>query len=77
MTNYESYPDAGNKECEENNGCTWAGQFAFLEGRKSKSWAKRQAPYNVISVHSKESKKYKLKTFQTKQGEKEIEAKVL
>lgn len=37
-TNYESYPDPGSEECVEYNGCTWAGQFAACEGKKSEAW---------------------------------------
>jgi hypothetical protein len=37
-TNYESYPDSGSEECIEFNGCTWEGQFAACDGKKSEPW---------------------------------------
>jgi len=73
LTNYESYPDPGSPECIEYNGCLWAGQFAFVSGVKPESWVKAN---NIISVHSKDAAKYKLKTLRIRQGNKTIDAKV-
>lgn len=73
LTNYESFPLPGSPECVEFNGCEWAGQFAFLNGKQTLSWVKAN---NIISIHSKDAGKYKLKTFRIKQGNKQIDAKV-
>lgn len=73
LTNYESYPDPGSPECIEYNGCLWAGQFAFVSGVKPESWVKAN---NIISIHSKDAAKYKLKTLRIRQGNKTIDAKV-
>ncbi len=45
-TNYESYPDPGSEECVEYSGCTWAGQFAACDGKKSKAWVEA---HNIAS----------------------------
>lgn len=73
LTNYESFPLPGSPECVEFNGCTWAGQFAFLNDKQTLSWVKAN---NIISIHSKDAGKYKLKTFRIRQGNKQIDAKV-
>lgn len=73
LTNYESYPLPGSPECVEFNGCTWAGMFAFLNDKQTLSWVKAN---NIISIHSKDAGKYKLKTFRIRQGSKQIDAKV-
>jgi len=73
LTNYESYPAPGSEECIANNGCEWEGQFAALDDRMPESWVKAN---NIISVHSKDFAKYKLKTFRLRQGSKQIDAKV-
>lgn len=73
LTNYESYPDPGSEECIKFNGCTWAGQFAFLSGKQPLSWVKAN---NIISIHSKDAGKYKLKTLRLRKGNKTIDAKV-
>lgn len=73
LTNYESYPDPGSEECIKYNGCFWAGQFAFISGVKPESWVKAN---NIISIHSKDAAKYKLKTLRIRQGNKTIDAKV-
>ncbi len=73
LTNYESYPDPGSEECLEYNGCTWAGMFAALDGKQSEEWVKAN---NIIAIHSKDFKMYKLKTLRLKKGTKTIDAKV-
>src|SRR5688500_7789125 len=37
LTNFESYPTS-EEECEDFNGCQWAGWFAFLEHRQTPAW---------------------------------------
>jgi hypothetical protein len=73
LTNFESYPDPGSEECREFNGCTWAGQFAFVDGKQPESWVKS---HNIAAVHSKDASKYKLKTLRLRQGTKQIDVKV-
>lgn len=73
LTHYESYPDPGSEECLKYNGCQWAGMFAALSGKQPESWVKAN---NIIAVHSKDFKKYKLKTFRLKKGNASIDAKV-
>jgi hypothetical protein len=72
LTNYESYPTS-EEECHEYNGCEYEGEFAFVDGKKSKDWVKK---HNIISINKKDSKKYKLKTFAIRQGTKSINATV-
>jgi hypothetical protein len=73
LTHYESFPDPGSEECIKYNGCTWAGQFAALEGKQSESWVRSN---NIASVHSKDFEKYKLKTLRIRKGASQIDAKV-
>jgi hypothetical protein len=73
LTNFESYPDPGSEECQEYNGCTWAGQFAFVDGKKSKNWVKA---HNIVAVHERDAGKYKLKTLRLKKGSDTIDVKV-
>jgi hypothetical protein len=73
LTNFESYPDPDSEECREYNGCTWAGYFAFVNGRKPESWVRRN---NIIAVHSRDANRYKLKTFRLKKNGRTIDAKV-
>ena len=73
LTWFTSYPDPGSEECLEFNGCTWAGQFAALNGKQPESWVKAN---NIIAVHEKDFSKYRLKTFRIKQGANTIDAKV-
>lgn len=46
-TNFESYPDPGSEECIKYNGCTWAGEFAFCDGKKPESWVKQ---HDIVAV---------------------------
>jgi len=73
LTNFESYPAPDSEECREFNGCTWAGQFAFVSGKQPLSWVKS---HNIIAVHQKDGKKYRLKTLRLSKGGKTIDAKV-
>jgi hypothetical protein len=73
LTNFESYPDPNSEECIKYNGCTWAGQFAALNGKQPESWVKAN---NIAAVHSKHFEQYKLKTLRLRQGSKQIDVKV-
>jgi hypothetical protein len=73
LTNFESYPDPGSEECREFNGCFWAGQFAFVDGKKPLSWV---MSHNIIAVHERDGNRYRLKTFQLKKNNRTINAKV-
>ena len=71
LTWYTSWPDPGSEECIEYNGCTWAGYFAGVEGQKSEEWVKE---HNIIAVHEKDWKQYKLKTFRLRMNGSTIDA---
>jgi hypothetical protein len=73
LTNFTSYPDPNSEECREYNGCTWAGQFAFVDGTQPKSWVQS---HNIAAVHSRDAGAYKLKTLRLKQGSHQIDVKV-
>jgi hypothetical protein len=73
LTNFTSYPDPNSDECVNYNGCLWAGQFAFVDGKQSESWVQS---HNIIAVHSKDAGVYKLKTLRLRQGTKQIDVKV-
>ncbi|WP_437326025.1 hypothetical protein [Sorangium sp. So ce381] len=73
LTEFESYPDPGSEECIEYNGCTWAGQFAALDGKQPESWVREN---NIAAVHSKDFERYKLKTLRLRKNGKEIDVKV-
>ncbi|MDB5105129.1 MAG: putative exported protein [Fibrobacteres bacterium] len=73
LTWFESYPDPGSEECIQYNGCTWAGQFAALDGKQPESWVKAN---NICAVHERDFAKYKLKTLRLVQGTKTIDVKV-
>ena len=73
LTNFTSYPDPNSEECREYNGCTWAGQFAFVAGKQSKSWVQS---HNIAAVHQKDASKYRLKTLRLKKGTKQMDVKV-
>jgi hypothetical protein len=70
MTNFTSYPDPGSEECIKFNGCTWAGQFAALDGKQPLEWVKS---HNIAAVHERDFNKYKLKTLRLKKGGKQID----
>jgi len=71
LTNYESYPDPNSEECIVYNGCTWAGYFAFVNGKQTESWVRAN---NIIAVHSNDAQTYRLKTLRLRQGTKQIDA---
>ena len=73
LTWCESYPNPGSEECLKYNGCTWAGQFAAVNGTQPQSWVKAN---NIAAVHEKDFAKYKLKTLRLVQGAKTIDVKV-
>jgi hypothetical protein len=73
LTTFTSYPDPGSEECIEYNGCTWAGQFAFLSGTQAESWVKAN---NIAAIHSKDAATYRLKTLRVRQGTRQIDVKV-
>lgn len=71
LTWYISWPDPGSEECIEYNGCEWAGYFAGLSDQQSEEWV---SEHNIISIHEKDWKQYKLKTFRLRQNGKTIDA---
>ena len=74
LTWYTSWPEPGSEECEDYNGCTWAGRFAGVEGQMSEEWV---AAHNIIAIHEKDWNQYKLKTFRLSKGGYTIDAQVL
>jgi Ricin-type beta-trefoil lectin domain len=73
LTNFTSYPDPGSDECTNYNGCMWAGQFAFVDGKQSVQWV---MSHNIIAVHERDAGTYALKTLRLKQGSHQIDATV-
>jgi hypothetical protein len=73
LTNFESYPDPDSDECKNYNGCMWAGQFAFVDGKQTESWVMM---HNIVAVHSRDAKTYKLKNLRLRQGSKELDVTV-
>ena len=71
LTNFESYPDPNSEECIRYNGCTWAGQFAFVSGKQTEQWVR---DHNIAAVHEKDANTYKLKTLRVRQGTLQIDA---
>ena len=71
LTWYTSWPEPGSEECEDYNGCTWAGWFAGLEDQQTEEWV---SEHNIIAVHEKDWDKYKLKTFRLRQNGRTIDA---
>ena len=71
LTWYTSWPEPGSEECIEYNGCTWAGYFAGVEGQMTEEWVSQ---HNIIAVHEKDWKKYKLKTFRLRMNGSTIDA---
>jgi hypothetical protein len=70
LTNFESYPDPGSEECIEYNGCTWAGQFAGIDGTQTEQWVME---HNIAAVHSADFEQYKLKTLRLRMEGDEID----
>jgi hypothetical protein len=71
LTWYTSWPEPGSEECEDYNGCTWAGWFAGLDEQQTEEWV---SEHNIIAVHEKDWETYKLKTFRLKQNGRTIDA---
>lgn len=65
LTWYTSWPEPGSEECEDYNGCTWAGWFAGLEDQQTEEWV---SEHNIIAVHEKDWNTYKLKTFRLRKN---------
>ena len=71
LTWYTSWPEPGSEECIEYNGCTWAGYFAGVDGQMTEEWVSQ---HNIIAVHEKDWKQYKLKTFRLRMNGSTIDA---
>ena len=71
LTWYTSWPEPGSEECEDYNGCTWAGWFAGLEDQQTEEWV---SEHNIIAIHEKDWDIYKLKTFRLRKGGYTIDA---
>ena len=71
LTWYISWPEPESEECIEYNGCEWAGYFAGLSDQQTEEWV---SEHNIISIHEKDWKKYKLKTFRLRQNGKSLDA---
>lgn len=71
LTWYTSWPEPGSEECEDYNGCTWAGWFAGLDDQQTEEWV---SEHNIIAIHEKDWNQYKLKTFRIRQGNRTIDA---
>lgn len=65
LTWYTSWPEPGSEECEDYNGCSWAGWFAGLEDQQTEEWV---SEHNIIAVHEKDWNTYKLKTFRLRKN---------
>ena len=70
LTWFESYPDPNSEECIRYNGCQWAGQFAFVDGKQSEQWVR---DHNIAAVHEKDASAYRLKTLHLRQSTREID----
>jgi hypothetical protein len=73
LTNFTSYPEPGSDECEDFNGCKWAGYFAFVDGRQSETWVMN---HNIVAVHSRDGDEYGLKTLRLRKDGDEIDVTV-
>ena len=71
LTWYTSWPEPGSEECEDYNGCTWAGWFAGLDEQQTEEWV---SEHNIIAVHEKDWDTYKLKTFRLRKNGHTIDA---
>ena len=71
LTWYTSWPEPDSEECIEYNGCTWTGYFAGVEGQMTEEWVSQ---HNIIAVHEKDWKQYKLKTFRLRMNGSTIDA---
>ena len=73
LTNFTSYPEPGSEECEDFNGCEWAGRFAFVEGQQSEAWVMQ---HNIAAVHSDDADEYALKTLRLRSDDRRIDVTV-
>jgi hypothetical protein len=73
LTNFESYPDPNSEECQEFNGCTWEGKFAFVEGKQTENWVMM---HHIVAVHSRDADEYGLKTLRLRMDGDEIDVTV-
>ena len=71
LTWYTSWPEPGSEECEDYNGCTWAGWFAGLDEQQTEEWV---SEHNIIAIHEKDWDTYKLKTFRLRKSGHTIDA---
>ena len=71
LTWYTSWPEPGSEECEDYNGCTWAGWFAGLDEQQTEEWV---SEHNIIAIHEKDFDTYKLKTFRLRKNGHTIDA---
>jgi hypothetical protein len=70
LTNFTSYPEPGSEECEEFNGCTWAGHFAFVDGQQSEAWV---MSHNIAAVHADDGDAYALRTLRVRDEDRTID----
>ena len=73
LTNFTSYPEPGSEECEDYNGCMWAGYFAFVDGQMPLSWV---MSHDIAAVHSRDASTYALKTLRIRQGSRQLDVTV-
>lgn len=73
LTNFTSYPEPGSEECEDFNGCEWAGRFAFVDGQQSEAWVMQ---HNIAAVHSNDADQYALKTLRLRSDDRRIDVTV-
>ncbi|HVK76645.1 MAG TPA: hypothetical protein VM734_25135 [Kofleriaceae bacterium] len=73
LTNFTSYPEPGSEECQDFNGCKWAGHFAFVEGQQSESWV---MSHNIAAVHSDDGDEFALKTLRVRFEDRSIDVTV-
>jgi hypothetical protein len=73
LTNFTSYPEPGSEECEDFNGCEWAGRFAFLDEQQSEAWVMAN---NIAAVHSRDGDTYALKTLRVRSDDLRVDVTV-
>ena len=73
LTNFTSYPEPGSEECQDFNGCEWAGRFAFVDGQQTQEWV---MAHNIAAVHSRDSNNYALKTLRLRLDDHRIDVTV-
>jgi hypothetical protein len=73
LTNFTSYPEPGSDECDNFNGCMWAGRFAFVNGQQTEDWVSQ---HNIVAVHERDADEYKLKKLRLRQDGRELDVTV-